>query len=68
MQSLTILAAQNDQTVLLYPGGASYDLFVDYEQRGTLFTALVQHYLNQHAQKLDVHAQAVLCNEKKNIA
>ncbi len=38
-----------DQVVLLSPGGASYDLFTDYEERGRRFVELVK----QHAQIME---------------
>lgn len=42
-QCLTLV--RPGQSVLLSPGGASYDLFIDYEQRGARFTALVEQCL-----------------------
>ena len=47
--SLCMTQLNDGQTVLLSPGGASYDLFVDYEQRGTVFTSLVKNYIQNAA-------------------
>jgi len=43
--ALCINKVNPGQAVLLSPGGASYDLFADYEQRGIRFVELVKQYL-----------------------
>ena len=41
---LSIQHATQEDTILLSPGGSSYDLFKDYQQSGTLFKKLTHSY------------------------